>query len=151
MKKYNLSKIMKRAWELVKTAAMTISAALKKAWSEAKAPATVKMCVCGKESFAVDTRTGVVSGKTYNSRQFLKDNFMAAWDGSKWTVDVDKFNAELANYPDYYKKYIVTGAAAPKAGSNDSRISYQKLVNRNDGFYNYIEYTDGSSAYVFVG
>lgn len=36
MKKYNLSKIMKRAWELVKTAGMTISSGLKKAWKEAK-------------------------------------------------------------------------------------------------------------------
>lgn len=150
MKKYNLSKIMKRAWELVKTAAMTISAALKKAWSEAKTPAAIKMCACGKETFTVNTLTGEVSGKTYNSRQFLKDNFKATWDGSKWTVDADKFNAELANYPDYYKKYIVTDAA-PKANSNDKCISYQKLVNRNDGFYNYIEYTDGSRAYVLVG
>ena len=37
MKKYNLSKIMKRAWELVKKAGMTISSGLKKAWEEAKA------------------------------------------------------------------------------------------------------------------
>lgn len=37
MKKYNLSAIMKRAWELVKKAAMTISAALHQAWEEAKA------------------------------------------------------------------------------------------------------------------
>lgn len=36
MKKYNLSNIMKRAWELVKKAGMTISAGLKKAWKEAK-------------------------------------------------------------------------------------------------------------------
>lgn len=36
MKKYNLSKIMKRAWELVKKAGMTISSGLKKAWEEAK-------------------------------------------------------------------------------------------------------------------
>lgn len=36
MKKYNLSNIMKRAWELVKTAGMNISAGLKKAWKEAK-------------------------------------------------------------------------------------------------------------------
>lgn len=36
MKKYNLSKIMKRAWELVKKASMTISSGLKKAWKEAK-------------------------------------------------------------------------------------------------------------------
>ena len=36
MKKYNLSKIMKRAWELVRKSGMTISSALKKAWKEAK-------------------------------------------------------------------------------------------------------------------
>ena len=36
MKKYNLSKIMKRAWELVKKAGMSISAGLRKAWQEAK-------------------------------------------------------------------------------------------------------------------
>ena len=36
MKKYNLNKIMKRAWELVKKAGMTISSVLKKAWEEAK-------------------------------------------------------------------------------------------------------------------
>ena len=34
--KYNLSKIMKRAWELVKKSGMTISSGLKKAWEEAK-------------------------------------------------------------------------------------------------------------------
>lgn len=39
MKKFNLSKIMKRAWELVKKAGMTISSGLKKAWEEAKAMA----------------------------------------------------------------------------------------------------------------
>ena len=36
MKKYNLSKIMKRAWELVKKFGMTISVGLKEAWREAK-------------------------------------------------------------------------------------------------------------------
>ena len=36
MKKYNLKKIMKRAWELVRGMRMTISSALKKAWKEAK-------------------------------------------------------------------------------------------------------------------
>ena len=36
MKKYNLSEIMKRAWEIVRSAATTMSAALKQAWKEAK-------------------------------------------------------------------------------------------------------------------
>ena len=36
MKKYNLSAIMKRAWELVKKIGATISEALRTAWKEAK-------------------------------------------------------------------------------------------------------------------
>lgn len=36
MKKYNLSKIMKKAWEYVKKLKMTISSGLKRAWREAK-------------------------------------------------------------------------------------------------------------------
>lgn len=36
MKKYNLSKIMKRAWELVKKLGTTISCGLRNAWKEAK-------------------------------------------------------------------------------------------------------------------
>lgn len=36
--KYNKSEIMKAAWNLVKTAGMTISAALKAAWASAKSP-----------------------------------------------------------------------------------------------------------------
>lgn len=36
MKKYNLSKIMKRAWQLVKETGITISSGLKKAWEETK-------------------------------------------------------------------------------------------------------------------
>lgn len=36
MEKYNLSKIMKRAWELVRNFGATISEGLKEAWKEAK-------------------------------------------------------------------------------------------------------------------
>lgn len=36
MKKYDLSKIMKRAWTFVKEAGMNLSTALRKAWKEAK-------------------------------------------------------------------------------------------------------------------
>lgn len=64
MKKYNLSKIMKRAWELVKSAGMTISSGLKKAWEEAKRimekikferTAKVAKIVNGKHSMYVGT------------------------------------------------------------------------------------------------
>lgn len=54
MKKYNLSKIMRRAWKLVKKASFGISEALKKAWKEAKMGGT-KMTGTEKQiSFAND-------------------------------------------------------------------------------------------------
>lgn len=64
MKKYNLSNIMKRAWELVKNAGMTISAGLKKAWKESKEimekikfekTAKVAKIINGKQSMYVGT------------------------------------------------------------------------------------------------
>ena len=64
MKKYNLSNIMNRAWELVKKAGMTISAGLKKAWKEAKkamekikfeGKAKVAKIVNGKQALGVGT------------------------------------------------------------------------------------------------
>ena len=36
MRKYDLSKIMRRVWEFVRSAKMNISSALKRAWKEAK-------------------------------------------------------------------------------------------------------------------
>lgn len=50
MKKYNLSAIMKRAWELVKKMGMSISSGLKKAWKEVKMNyLAVKEWFLGKE------------------------------------------------------------------------------------------------------
>ena len=145
MKKYNLSEIMKRAWELVKTAGASMSEALRKAWQEAKAPSVITMNVIGKKTFAINTKTGLVSGKTYNSRNFLKDNFNAKWDNDSrtWTVDTSKLMAELERYPEYYKKYIVVDA--PKS------IRFTEMVNRWDGFYNHTVYMEGTYNYVFIG
>lgn len=64
MKKYNLAKIMKRAWELVKTTGVTISSGLKKAWEEAKTSmkkikfegiAKVAKIINGKQAMYVGT------------------------------------------------------------------------------------------------
>lgn len=43
-RKYDLSKIMKKAWELVKTVGYTISSGLKKAWEEAKTMKEYLIC-----------------------------------------------------------------------------------------------------------
>ena len=109
------------------------------------------MNVCGRETFTVDTNTGKVTGKTYNSKEFLKDNFAAKWDSESktWTVDTNKFNDEMDNYPDYYKKYIVSEEPTTTAAAKE--IISKELVNRNDGFYNHVVYADGTHGYIFVG
>lgn len=47
--------------------------------------------------------------KTYQSKEFLKKNFTAKWTADKkiWLVDVEKFNSELDNCPNYYQVFIV--------------------------------------------
>lgn len=57
MKKYNLSKIMKRAWELVKVDGMDISSALKKSWKEEKEM---------KEENIIETLTANLEDMAYN-------------------------------------------------------------------------------------
>lgn len=54
MKKYNLSNIMKRAWEMVKKLGFGISEALKKAWKEAKGGETRMTGTEKQISFASD-------------------------------------------------------------------------------------------------
>ena len=84
MKKYNLSKIMKRAWELVKKAGMTISSGLKKSWEEAKMTISkiVKFNVTGNETFTVDTATGEFSGKTdLENDEIIDRELVNKWDG----------------------------------------------------------------------
>lgn len=100
MKKYNLSNIMKRAWELVKKAGMTISSGLKKAWKEAKNTGKkIKMNICRNEYFTVDTVTGKITGKTYNAKEWIKRNFDAKWNKEETTED-EIVSRELINRKD---------------------------------------------------
>ena len=66
MKKFNLSAIMKRAWELVKKSGETISSALKKAWREAKSimEITRDYLIAELERLA-DTRNSFDNGFNY--------------------------------------------------------------------------------------
>ena len=81
VKKYNLSQIITAAWNYVKYLKVSLSEGLKKAWIDAKIirkPATIK---CG-DMFTVDAVTGIVSAKPYKSREFLKKEFHAKWNGT---------------------------------------------------------------------
>lgn len=152
MKKYNLSNIMKRAWELVKKVGFGISEALKKAWKEAKntMKEIVKLNVVGRETFTVNTVTGEISGKTYNSKDWIKRNFDAKWNPEKkvWLADPETVKAELANTR-YYEKYIVS--VSEETTTENDEIIKTELVNRNDGFYSKNTHRSGKITYSFVG
>lgn len=153
MKKYNLSKIMKRAWELVKTAGANISGALKKAWEEAKnvVEEIITLNVVGRENFTVNTKTGEISGKTYNAKDWIKRNFNAKWDAAKkiWVADAEEVRAEFEKCADYYKKYIVS--TETKETSVEDEIVSKELVSRADGFYSKNTHKSGKVSYSFVG
>ena len=82
--KYNLSNIMKRAWEMVKKVGMTMSAALKNAWKEAKEMAEkkefngfVKLVIAGREHYSDDKESKFLTFKKWEkngvSRIYVND------------------------------------------------------------------------------
>lgn len=154
MKKYNLSTIMKQAWNTYKkfqslNTKLSFAECLKRAWSEAKelariiAMPVIEMRVARHDSFTINTLTGVISGKTYTAKDFIKSNFKATWDGAEkcWIADPEAIRKEIAENAAYYKKYVV---------SKDEAVD-RKLVNGNDGFYSRITYASGKTEYAFVG
>ena len=156
MKKYNLSKIMKRAWELVKKTGGEISEGLKKAWREAKAmmEEKIKLNVIRNEIFTVNTSTGEITGKTYNAKDWIKRNFNAKWNPAKkmWVADAAELKSELTKNQEYYAKYIVreNNNESTKNFENDEIIE-KELVNKNDGFYSKNIWKSGKVTYTFVG
>lgn len=136
---------MKAAWNYVKFFKISISEGLKKAWKAAKTTRTfVKMNV--NSIFTVNAITGEVFGKTYQSKEFIKKNFGATYDGKAWTVDVEKFNRELDNCPAYYSIYIID-----EKRSEEKIIVDKKLVNHADGFYCHTYYNDGTKSVALIG
>ncbi len=148
MKKYNLSQIITAAWNYVKYLKVSLSEGLKKAWIDAKIirkPATIK---CG-DMFTVDAVTGIVSAKPYKSREFKKKNLMQKWNGSFWTIDIEKFNKELNKYPGYYHKtYIIS---EERTENVEKVVDDKQLVNHADGFYCQTYYKDGSYSVALIG
>lgn len=146
MKKYNLSKIMKRAWTFVRELSLGISSALKKAWREAKNmnKEIVTFNVSGNDTFTVNTKSGEISGKTYRAKEWIKSNFNAKWNPDKkmWVADPKTITSELENAR-YYSKYIIDTV--------DGEIIRKELVNRQDGFYSRNIHQSGKITYAFVG
>lgn len=94
-KKYNLSEIMKRAWELVKSFRYKIGAAMKKAWQEAKAQ-RVELTGSPKQvAWAEDIRRRFVNTTINSERE--KETFwkIAAVKIAGWWID---YRSELEHF-----------------------------------------------------
>ena len=72
MKKYNLSAIMKRAWELVKKAGLSISQALKKSWMEAKNIGEITKGSAKQIAWAKDIKEGMIKAINLDKKRFEK-------------------------------------------------------------------------------
>ena len=117
MKKYNLSKIMKRAWELVKKTSFGISEALKKAWKEAKMGGT-KMTGTEKQiSFANDLIKKMNDALIAECKAKYSES-VSMWESRKeeynrilsesdagLVIDLLKWNNETA-YMKYYQRLM---------------------------------------------
>ena len=89
MKKYNLSNIMKRAWELVKKAGLCISEGLKLAWKEAKHMGEITKGSVKQIAWAQDIKEGVIKALNL-SLEINKENGYLVSIREKNLVDIEK-------------------------------------------------------------
>jgi hypothetical protein len=107
-KKFNLSAIMKSAWNFVRTLALTISQALKKAWAEAKASLAEVTIVPGamaviaeepvEPAFEIECGSKQKYPATYDQYQYLLsfDNVEMNCNVSSFTSRISRIDASVA-------------------------------------------------------
>lgn len=100
MKKYNLSSIMKRAWDLVKKSGMTISSGLKKAWKEAK---TVEKSL---EEKVIDQVKSIISEASDIYNYEIKTNLWEKYGKSRTYIKVVETRENSRHYTEYNFGYI---------------------------------------------
>ena len=94
MRKYNLSAIMKRAWELVKKAGLSISQALKKSWMEAKNIGEITKGSAKQIAWAKDIKEGMIKAINLDKKRFEKKN------KEKWVKIREKTLADIEKVDD---------------------------------------------------
>lgn len=143
MRKYNLSAVMKKAWEIRKTSKKSFSESLKISWKIAKTSgakdATFEF-VSG-EKIKIDMESGIVSGKTYNSRNRIKKDFAGKWNGKVWTVDVEKVVDDMKKFAvTYAEVYIVDVKKSVKTVVKKWLVPDEK----GEGYLTYTKWSDGT-------
>lgn len=118
MKKYDLSKIMRRAWELVKKAGMTISVGLKKAWKEAKEMGeTLRDKVMAEIESMIADATDV-----YNYE--IKESLWEKYGKSRTYIKVVETRENSKHYTEYNFGYIDNVSEEYVSGKMDAFGKY---------------------------
>lgn len=115
----------------------------------------------------LNTETGDITGNTYQMKQIIKDDLYATWDAARRVWHSDNLAETIEKYRDYLTRLYkleaeivevaveadtsTTETAVVETTSATKAITSQKLVNGEDGFYQVIHYTDGTSRKIFVG
>jgi hypothetical protein len=115
----------------------------------------------------LNTETGDITGNTYQIKQIIKDDLYATWDAARRVWHSDNLAETIEKYRDYLTRLYkleaeivevaveadtsTTETAVVETTSATKAITSQKLVNGEDGFYQVIHYTDGTSRKIFVG
>lgn len=134
----------------------------------------IKMNVVGYDNIIVNTETGVISGKTYPAKDWIKRNFEAKWnkEDKVWMADPELIKEELTKNAHYYEKYIVSedepeqveeevkegsveevkeNSAEEVKENAEDEIVEKYLENRNDGFYWVTVTKSGKITYTYAG
>lgn len=105
VKRYNLSNIMKNAWETKKRyPRMSFSACLRDAWREAKQavlakemPEVVDVMFSGRD-LTINLENGEISGETFEVKKHIKYIFDAKWNPTKkvWVSQLKNLRTVVA-------------------------------------------------------
>ena len=93
VKRYNLSKIMKRAWELVKKAGLCISEGLKLAWKEARHMGEITKGSVKQIAWAQDIKEGMIKALNIslkNEKESGSNYFVSIRE--KNLIDIEKIS-----------------------------------------------------------
>lgn len=112
--KYNLSVIMKRAWDLVKNAGFTISAGLKMAWAEAKSTEdSLRDKVVEQLEYLISR-----ADKVFNYR--VRENVWEKYGRSRTYFEIVKTRNHSKHYSTYNFGFIDNVTNEYHAGKNDA-------------------------------
>lgn len=93
------------------------------------------------EEMTIDMETGVVSGKTYNSRNRIKKDFSGKWNGKIWTVDVDKVIDNMKKFAvTYAELYIVDVKKSVKTAVKKWLVPDET----SESYWAYTKWSDGT-------